>query len=82
MKVLITGGAGYIGSHAAKFLHQKGYQVEVLDNLSRGNAWLLNGGPLHEVDLLDVKALTTVYKVSSQMLIMHFAAYAYVGEVY
>ena len=78
--VLVTGGAGYIGSHACKILARAGYRPIVLDNLSRGHREAVRWGPLVEADIADrekVAAALDLYRVSA---VMHFAAYAYVGE--
>lgn len=78
--VLVTGGAGYIGSHACKALARAGYRPVVLDNLSRGHREAVRWGPLVEADIADrgkVTAALAQYQVSA---VMHFAAYAYVGE--
>jgi UDP-glucose-4-epimerase GalE len=78
--VLVVGGAGFIGSHTAKLLHRKGYLPVVLDNLVRGHRWTAKWGPLVEADLEDVETIKHVlgqYRIRS---VMHFAAYAYVGE--
>ena len=78
--VLITGGAGYIGSHTAKALHQAGYQPVVLDNLVYGHAHAVKWGPLVIGDINDGSLLDTVFAEYSPCAVVHFAAYAYVGE--
>ena len=55
--VLVTGGAGYVGSHACKALATAGYQPVVYDNLSRGHTWAVRWGPLEVGDLSDGLAL-------------------------
>ncbi len=78
--ILVTGGAGYIGSHACKALARAGHRPVVLDNLSRGHRRAVRWGPLVEADLADrdrVAAALAEHRVSA---VMHFAAYAYVGE--
>jgi UDP-arabinose 4-epimerase len=78
--VLVTGGAGYIGSHACKVLARAGYRPVVLDDLSRGHREAVRWGPLVECDMADqtrVAAALAEYRVS---IVMHFAAYAFVGE--
>ncbi len=80
MRVLVTGGAGYIGSHACKALAAKGVEPVVYDNLSRGNRWAVKWGPLEEGELADVGRLHTVLERYSPVAVMHFAAFAYVGE--
>jgi UDP-arabinose 4-epimerase len=80
MNILVTGGAGYIGSHAAKALAQAGHTPIVYDNLSRGHEWAVRWGPLVKGDIGDiprVKATINRYGIEA---VLHFAAYAYVGE--
>jgi UDP-glucose-4-epimerase GalE len=78
LNVLVIGGAGYIGSHAARALRRRGHQVLIYDNLSNGHAQLAAGFELIQADLADVTALTAALgRVDS---VMHFAAHAYVGE--
>jgi len=78
--VLVTGGAGYIGSHACKALRDRGYQPVVLDDLRNGHRQAVKWGPLETVDLLDGDALERVFARHQPVSVMHFAAYAYVGE--
>jgi UDP-arabinose 4-epimerase len=78
--VLVTGGAGYIGSHACKVLAQAGYQPVVFDNLSRGHRTAVRWGPLVEGDLTERDKLTTTLEHHRISAVMHFAAFAYVGE--
>jgi UDP-glucose-4-epimerase GalE len=80
VKVLVTGGAGYIGSHACKLLAAKGFEPIVYDNLSRGNRWAVKWGPLEEGDISDPTRLREVFEKYRPAALMHFAAYAYVGE--
>ncbi|MBV8118630.1 MAG: UDP-glucose 4-epimerase, partial [Alphaproteobacteria bacterium] len=78
--ILVTGGAGYIGSHACKAMARAGYRPVAYDNLSRGHRQAVRWGPLVEGDIADrvrLGAAITEHKVSA---IMHFAALAYVGE--
>lgn len=79
-KVLVTGGAGYIGSHTCKLLSQSGFEPIVYDNLSRGNEWAVKWGPLEIGDILDTENLSRVIKKYEPIAVMHFAAFAYVGE--
>jgi UDP-glucose-4-epimerase GalE len=79
-KVLVTGGAGYVGSHAAKALSQAGYTPVVFDNLVYGHRDAVRFGPLVEGDLLDRSALAEVFRDFQPEAVLHFAAYAYVGE--
>src|SRR5215475_11897710 len=80
MKILVTGGAGYIGSHACKVLARRGYEPIVFDNLSRGNRWAVKWGPLELGDIANSVRLRTVLEQYRPAALMHFAAYAYVGE--
>jgi len=81
LKILVTGGAGYIGSHFVKILTNNNIDVVVLDNLSRGHKEAIPSDvPLEVADLLDVNSLQTVFNKYSFDAIVHFAAFAYVGE--
>ena len=78
--ILVTGGAGYIGSHACKALAAAGYQPVAFDNLVYGHPWAVRWGPLVEGDILDRAALDRVLEHYKPAAVMHFAAFAYVGE--
>lgn len=78
--VLVTGGAGYIGSHACKALHQAGYVPVACDNLVYGHPWAVRWGPLERGDLADRVWLDGLFARYRPLAVMHFAAYAYVGE--
>ena len=78
--VLVTGGAGYIGSHACKALSQAGYLPVTYDNLVYGHEWAAKWGPLEQGDILDRARLEEVMNRYSPKAVMHFAAFAYVGE--
>jgi UDP-arabinose 4-epimerase len=78
--VFVTGGAGYIGSHACKVLARAGRHPVVLDNLSRGYREAVRWGPLVEGDLADRAGLVAAIETHRVSAVMHFAAYAYVGE--
>lgn len=80
MKVLVTGGAGYIGSHVVKALGEKGYEVVTYDNLSTGNAWAVLYGDLVIADLSDRDALKRVIDRFKPQAVMHFAAHIVVPE--
>ena len=81
MAVLVTGGAGYIGSHVVRLLLKKGYEVIILDNLSRGHKESLPQNVIFkEVDLLDKDKLVSVIQKHNIESVIHFAAFAYVGE--
>ena len=79
-RVLVTGGAGYVGSHACKALARAGYVPVVYDNLSRGHAWAVKWGPLEHGDLLNPARLAAVIGKHRPFAVLHFAALAYVGE--
>jgi UDP-arabinose 4-epimerase len=78
--VLVTGGAGYIGSHACKALAQAGYRPVVYDSLVYGHEWAVKWGPLERGDILDAERLAEVFAKHRPAAVMHFAAFAYVGE--
>ena len=78
--VIVTGGAGYIGSHACKALHNAGYTPVTVDNLSTGWSEAVKFGPFEEVDLLDRTKLDQVFKLYQPHAVMHFAAFSQVGE--
>jgi len=78
--VLVTGGAGYIGSHACKALAAAGHTPVAFDNLSRGHAWAVKWGPLEEGDILDQARLEAAIERHAPDAVMHFAALAYVAE--
>lgn len=78
--VLVTGGAGYVGSHACRILAANGYRPVILDNLSTGHRWAVKWGPLEVGDIADHKLVTTVMAKYRPMAVMHFAALSLVGE--
>ncbi len=78
--ILVTGGAGYVGSHACKALAAAGYRPVVYDNLSRGHRAAVRWGPLVEGDLHDTARLAAALREHQVTAVMHFAAFAYVGE--
>lgn len=78
MRVLIIGGAGYIGSHVSRLLRKRGYEVLVYDNLSTGHAFLAGENELVVGDIGDAATLTPVLRKVDA--VMDFAAFAYVGE--
>ena len=80
MNILITGGAGYIGSHCCKELSKKGFQPITIDNLVYGHENFVRWGEFFQGDVgsaADLKKCLAQYKIDA---VMHFAAYAYVGE--
>jgi UDP-arabinose 4-epimerase len=78
--VLVTGGAGYIGSHAAKALSRAGYRVVVYDSLIAGHREAVKYGPLVEGDIADVGAVRDAIRRHQVLAVMHFAAFLDVGE--
>ncbi|MBD3679472.1 MAG: UDP-glucose 4-epimerase GalE [Rhodobacteraceae bacterium] len=78
--ILVTGGAGYIGSHACKALRQAGYVPVTYDNLSTGWADAVKFGPFEQGDLLDRAGLDEVFEAYRPAAVMHFAALSQVGE--
>lgn len=80
MKVLVTGGAGYIGSHAVRALRAKGHQPVVFDNLSRGHREAALDSPLVVGDLLSFDAISSALRSHGAEAVLHFAALTYVGE--
>jgi UDP-arabinose 4-epimerase len=78
--ILVTGGAGYIGSHTCKALARAGFSPIAYDNLVSGHEWAVKWGPLEKGDILDTERLTQVIAAYQPNAVMHFAAFAYVGE--
>lgn len=78
--ILVIGGAGYIGAHMSKDLLRAGYDVLILDDLSRGHRDLLAGGTFYEGDLGDNALLKKIFRAHKVDAVMHFAAYSLVGE--
>jgi len=78
--VLVTGGAGYIGSHAAKALQRGGYRVVVYDNMIAGHRSAVKYGDLVQGDITDVAAVRAALKQHEVFAVMHFAAFLDVGE--
>lgn len=78
MRVLVTGGSGYVGSHAVRELSDAGHEVTIYDDLSTGHRLLSNGFELIEGDIADTAKLSACLKRMDAVL--HFAASAYVGE--
>ncbi|HTZ76367.1 MAG TPA: UDP-glucose 4-epimerase GalE [Stellaceae bacterium] len=78
--ILVTGGAGYIGSHACKALARAGHRPVTYDNLVYGHREAVRWGPLVEADLADSECLTDTFQRYDIAAVMHFAAFAYVGE--
>src|SRR6185312_15711881 len=78
--VLVTGGAGYIGSHTAKALASAGYLPVVIDDLSTGNEWAVRWGPLLEGNAGDRSLVQRTIERFRIQAAIHLAASAYVGE--
>ncbi len=79
-KILVTGGAGYIGSHTSKLLYQSGYDPICLDNLSTGHKEFVKWGPLEVGEIQNTKFVIKVLKKYKPIAVIHFAGSAYVGE--
>lgn len=80
MKICVTGGAGYIGSHACKALAQAGHEVMAYDNLSTGHRKFVQWGPLWHGDIRDTARFRACLREFRPDGVIHFAAHAYVGE--
>ena len=81
MKVLVTGGAGYIGSHAVKVLLEKGYEVVVVDNLETGHKEAVDArAKLYVGDIADSSLMDMVFSENHIVGVIHFAAFSLVGE--
>lgn len=78
--ILVTGGAGYIGSHTRYFLEKSGHSVVVVDDLSRGFEDAVPAGTLHRIDTRDTQKLIALLRQERIEAVIHFAAYASVGE--
>ncbi|PKM98986.1 MAG: UDP-glucose 4-epimerase GalE [Elusimicrobia bacterium HGW-Elusimicrobia-3] len=79
-KIAVIGGAGYIGSHVCKLLKQSGYSPVVFDNLSTGHRRLVRWGEFFKGDLGSISDLLRFFKKHKVRAVMHFSAFAYVGE--
>ncbi|WP_270180163.1 UDP-glucose 4-epimerase GalE [Alkalihalobacillus sp. CinArs1] len=80
MAILVTGGAGYIGSHTVMYLKEQGEEVVVLDNLSKGHAEAFTDVPFYQADLTDGKVLDQIFNDHDIDSVIHFAASSLVGE--
>jgi UDP-arabinose 4-epimerase len=78
--ILVTGGAGFVGSHACKALARAGYLPVTFDNLEHGHERAVRWGPLERGDLRNETDLHRAFAARRPLAVMHFAAYAYVGE--
>jgi UDP-glucose-4-epimerase GalE len=79
-KILVTGGAGYIGSHTVHLLRKRGYDVSVVDDLSRGHEHNVDRSKFHRLNLLETEALAALMTAEKFDAVIHFAAYIAVGE--
>jgi UDP-arabinose 4-epimerase len=80
LPILVTGGAGYIGSHVCKALAEAGHVPITYDNFVSGHRWTVKWGPLEEGDIQDGRRLNAVLESYRPRAVIHLAAYAYVGE--
>ena len=80
LKIVVIGEAGYIGSHVVKLLGEKGYQIEIIDNLSTGHKEAILYGKLHQLDLSNYNTLKGILKTFKPDVVMHFAASIEVAE--
>ena len=80
VKILVTGGAGYIGSHTAAATEKSGHIPIILDNLSAGHRWAVGSNTFVEADLSDRLVIQRAIKQHDIEAVIHFAAHAYVGE--
>ena len=79
-KVLVTGGAGFVGSHACKALAQAGFLPVTFDNLETGHEWAVKWGPLVRGDIRDQAALEAAMSAHAPVAVLHFAGLIAVGE--
>lgn len=79
-KIAVTGGAGYIGSNTAHLLRKRGYDVVVIDDLSRGHRHNVDGLPFHQINLGETAAVAKLLASERLGAVIHFAAYIAVGE--
>jgi len=79
-RILVTGGAGYIGSHTVRLLIEQGHQVTVVDNLSKGYRHNVPGKILYKLDICDTAAIAELMRQVQCEAVIHFAAYIAVGE--
>lgn len=80
MKLLITGGAGYVGSHMVKYAQEQGHEVYVLDNFSSGHRWACSNCKVFNVDLLDARRVFQIFTDNSIDAVIHFAGKSIVSE--
>jgi UDP-glucose-4-epimerase GalE len=82
MKIMVAGGAGYIGSHTVKELLKEGYEVVIFDDFSTGKRELVTGGEVVVGDLTDKEAVESVFRTHEIAAVLHFASLIQVGESY
>jgi len=80
LKILVTGGAGYIGAHTVRLLLEQGHDVTVVDNLSKGYRHNVPAARLHVLDLADTGGLAELMREKRPQAVIHFAAFIAVGE--
>src|SRR5262245_47012264 len=80
MRILVTGGAGYIGSHTVRLLQERGHDVWVFDNLSTGHRQAVPAGRLIVGDLKEAERVDHALLIHRIEAVIHFAASTYVGE--
>jgi UDP-glucose-4-epimerase GalE len=80
VRILVTGGAGYIGSHTAKALARAGHEPITFDDLRTGHRWAVKWGPFLHHDLADGEAIRAALRTHAVEAVIHFAASAYVGD--
>ena len=82
MAILVCGGAGYIGSHINKELSRRGYETVVFDNLVYGHREAVKWGPFVQNDLENISDVEGVFQSCQIVVVLQFAAFAYVGELH
>jgi len=82
MKILVTGGAGYIGSHTVKELLRNGFETVVFDNFSSGRREFAADGEVIAADLMDLEAIKSAFRPGDIVAVLHFASLIQVGESY
>ena len=80
MNIMVTGGAGYIGSHTARLIASSGHKPIIYDNLSSGHTWAVESSVFIQADLADRAAIQQALEQHQIEAVIHFAAHAYVGE--
>ena len=78
--VIVTGGAGYIGSHVCKSLASRGFNPITIDNLSRGSLQFVKWGPFYKADLRNKDEILKIFQETVPVGVIHLASFAYVEE--